>query len=59
MSSAQCPGATGIEHVIDGIAAHSYGELVWEWLVLRKPHSNWEQAASTRYGTEISVQPGK
>ncbi len=43
-----------------GIAAHSYGELVWEWLVLnRKPHSNWEEAASTRYGTEISVQPGK
>ncbi len=25
------------------ITAHSYGELVWEWLVLnRKPHSNWE-----------------
>ncbi len=25
------------------MTAHSYGELVWNWLVLnRKPHSNWE-----------------
>ena len=28
-----------------GMVAHSYGQLVWEWLVLnRKPHSNWEDA---------------
>ncbi|MGZ5494486.1 MAG: fatty acid desaturase family protein [Thermoanaerobaculia bacterium] len=28
-----------------GMVAHSYGELVWEWLVLnRKPHSKWEDA---------------
>lgn len=26
-----------------GMAAHSYGELIWGWLVLnRKPHSRWE-----------------
>jgi fatty acid desaturase len=31
-----------------GIAAHSYGELVWEWLVLnKKPHSKWEEAMVT------------
>jgi beta-carotene hydroxylase len=28
-----------------GIVAHSYPELMWEWLVLnRKPHSKWEAA---------------
>jgi fatty acid desaturase len=28
------------------IAAHSYGELVWQWLVLnKKPHANWEEAS--------------
>jgi len=28
-----------------GIVAHSYPELVWEWLVLnKKPHSKWEEA---------------
>ncbi|HSP13281.1 MAG TPA: fatty acid desaturase [Thermoanaerobaculia bacterium] len=43
-----------------GIAAHSYGELVWEWLALNKqPHSNWELAPSAAYGTEVSVEPGK
>jgi fatty acid desaturase len=27
------------------IAAHSYSELLWEWLVLnRKPHTKWEDA---------------
>lgn len=31
-----------------GIVAHSYGELVWNWLVLnKKPHSKWEEAPAT------------
>jgi beta-carotene hydroxylase len=39
-----------------GIAAHSYGELVWEWLVLnRKPHSNWEEAMVTTATPSPSV----
>jgi fatty acid desaturase len=36
-----------------GIVAHSYGELVWQWLVLnKKPHANWEEAPSVaaRFG---------
>jgi len=31
-----------------GIAAHGYGDLLWNWLVLnRKPHSDWEEAPQT------------
>jgi fatty acid desaturase len=41
---------------IRGITAHSYGELVWEWLVLnRKPHSNWEEAMVTTATPSPSV----
>jgi len=43
-----------------GIGAHGYGELVWNWLVLnKKPHSKWEDAASTPYRAEVSIEPGK
>ena len=30
-----------------GVMAHSYGELVWNWLVLnRMPHSNWDVSST-------------
>ena len=38
-----------------GIAAHGYGELVWQYLVLnRKPHTKWEEL--TAGGSQLAAE---